>query len=34
MVMLTFIMRYCLMNDDEVMNYYLIAPVFLKEGLS
>ena len=32
-VMFTFIMRYCLIesNDD---NYYLIAPGFLKEGLS
>ena len=32
----TFIMRYCLIesNDGEVINYYLIAPVFLKKGLS
>ena len=33
MVMFTFSMRYCLIESNDG-NYYLIAPVFLKEGLS
>ena len=33
MAMFTFIMRYCLIESSDG-NYYLIAPIFLKEGLS